>query len=140
MEWLYPQTVTWPVAVTLLLLRLVMGVAFILHGRPKIQDPFGWMKERGSAVPPALQALAAVIEFGGGIALILGLLTRLAALGLVFQMIAALFLVHFPAKQPFVAPGKPNYELPLVYLVVALLLLAIGPGPLSLDAALFGKR
>ena len=63
--------------VVLLLIRLVMGYAFILHGWGKIQNPMGWMGP-DATVPGVLQLLAAVSEFGGGIALIIGLLTRLA--------------------------------------------------------------
>lgn len=124
----------------LLLVRIVMGVAFILHGWPKIQNPTSWMNAMGGeGVPSFLQALAALAEFGGGIALLLGLLTPLAALGIVCQMAAALFLVHFPMDHPFVATGGPSYELPLVYLVVAILLLVLGPERWSLDALLFGR-
>ena len=127
-------------AAALLLVRIVIGVAFILHGWPKIQNPTSWMNAMGGqGVPSFLQAVAALAEFGGGIALILGLLTPLAALGIVFQMLAALFLVHFPRGDAFVATGGPSYELPLVYLVLAVLLLVLGPGRWSLDALLFGR-
>ena len=127
-------------AAALLIVRVVMGVAFILHGWPKIQYPTGWMNAMGGQdVPSFLQALAALAEFGGGIALILGLLTPLAALGIVCQMLAALFLVHFPMGHPFVATGGPSYELPLVYLALAVLLLIVGPGRWSLDALLIGR-
>ena len=51
----------------LLLLRLVAGLAFILHGWPKIQKPFSWMGP-DSAMPGLLQALAAFSEVGGGLA------------------------------------------------------------------------
>lgn len=127
-------------ASALLLVRLVMGLAFILHGWPKIQNPMGWMNAMGgSSVPSFLQGLAALAEFGGGIALILGLLTPLAALGLICQMIGALVLVHLPQGHPFVSQDGPSYELPLVYLVIAILLIVLGPGKWSLDAALFGR-
>lgn len=128
-------------AATLLVVRVVMGVAFILHGWPKIQNPMGWMNAMGGeGVPSFLQALAAVAEFGGGIALLLGLLTPLAALGIVCQMLGALFMVHFPMGHPFVsATGGPSYELPLVYLALAILLLVMGPGRWSFDALLFGR-
>jgi putative oxidoreductase len=130
----------WP-ALGLLLVRLVMGSAFVFHGWPKIQNPMGWMTAMGgSSVPSFLQALAALAEFGGGVALILGLLTPIAAFGLVCQMIGALVLVHLPEGHPFVAQGGPSFELPLVYLVLAILLLALGPGKWSLDALLFGRR
>jgi putative oxidoreductase len=127
-------------AVALLLVRLVMGLAFILHGWPKIQNPIGWMNAMGgSSVPSFLQALAAFAEFGGGIGLILGLLTPIAAFGLVCQMIGALILVHLTQGHPFVSQGGPSYELPLVYLVVAIMLIALGPGKWSLDARLFAR-
>ncbi len=128
-------------ALALLLVRLVMGLAFILHGWPKIQNPMGWMNEMGgSSVPSILQAVAALAEFGGGIGLILGLLTPVAAFGLVCQMIGALILVHLPQGHPFVSQGGPSYELPLVYLVVAIMLIALGPGKWSIDALWFARR
>lgn len=131
---------SWP-ALALLLIRLVMGLAFVLHGWPKIQNPMGWMNAMGgSSVPSFLQALAALAEFGGGIGLILGLLTPIAAFGLVCQMIGALVLAHLPQGHPFVSQSGPSYELPLVYLVVAILLIALGPGKWSIDALLFARR
>lgn len=137
----FPSFMTGWGAAVLLFVRIVMGVAFILHGWPKVQNPTGWMNAMGGeGVPSFLQALAALAEFGGGIALVLELLTPLAALGIVCQMLAALFLVHFPMGHPFVATGGPSYELPLVYLALAVLLLVVGPGRWSLDAVLFERR
>ena len=143
MRRLYPNFISGWRALALLLVRLVVGAAFVLHGWPKIQNPTGWMNAMGGqGVPSFLQALAALAEFGGGIALIFGLLTPVAAFGIVCQMLGALFLVHFPKGDPFVAPapGASSYELALVYLVMAVLLIATGPGRWSLDALLFGGR
>src|SRR5918999_1612702 len=123
MRKLYPNFISGWGAAALLLVRLVMGVAFILHGWPKIQNPMGWMNAMGGqGVPSFLQALAALAEFGGGIALVLGLLTPIAAFGIVCQMLGALLLVHLPKGDPFVAQGRSSYELALVYLVMAVLL------------------
>jgi len=142
MRWLSPRLRGVPESVGLLLVRLVVGVAFILHGWPKIKQPFSWMEGMGASVTPPgfLQAVGAFIEVGGGLLLILGLLTPLAALALALQMIAALSLVHWPAGDPFVAPGKSNYELPLVYLVLFILMMTIGAGGVSLDELFFGRR
>ncbi len=129
----YPAFVRGPGAVGLLLFRLVVGAAFILHGWPKIQNPFGWMGASAD-MPGVLQALAAVAEFGGGAALVLGLLTPLAALGIACTMATAIYKVHW--NDPFVAVGKPSKELAAVYLAAALLFLLLGPGVLSLDALL----
>jgi putative oxidoreductase len=136
----YCDTVGWIGSVGLLLLRLVMGAAFVLHGWPKIQNPLGWMGP-DAPVPAILQTLAAVAEFGGGLALIVGLLTRLASLGIFSNMVVALAMVHIPHGDPFVFMGKPpikhSFELAAVYLACAVVFLLLGPGRLSLDAIAF---
>ncbi len=138
---LYPPFVTGRGALGLLALRLVTGMAFILHGLPKIQQPFTWMGP-GAPVPIGLQALAALAEFGGGIAIVLGILTPIAALGILCNMCVALLMVHFPHHDPFVAAksGEPSFEPALSYLAIMITLLTLGPGSLSLDAALFRRK
>jgi putative oxidoreductase len=135
----YPDWIDRQTSVGLLLLRVVMGAAFIFHGWPKIQSPFGWMPPE-APIPGILQFLAAVSEFGGGIALILGLLTRPFALGLAATMAVAAGMVHIARGDPFVPskPGEPSWELAGVYLACSILFLLAGPGRLSLDALLFG--
>jgi putative oxidoreductase len=66
--------------------------------------------------------------------------SAIAAFGLVCQMLGALFLVHVPQGHSFVSQSGPSYELALVYFVVAILLIALGPGKWSLDARLFAGR
>lgn len=135
---LYWSTADTRTSTGLLLLRLVVGSAFILHGWGKIQNPFNWASWMGPDAPPSfLQFLAAISEFGGGILWILGLLTPLASFGILCTMLGALFFVHFPNGDVFVGQNG-TYELPLVFLAVALLLLLAGPGRFSLDARLFG--
>jgi DoxX len=74
--------------VTLLFIRVVAGLAFTMHGWGKIQNPFGWMGPDGFA-PSIFQALAAISEFGGGLAWIPGLLTPLASFGIASTMAVA---------------------------------------------------
>lgn len=124
----------------LLLLRLVVGSAFLLHGWGKIQNPFTWMGPQAFA-PAPLQALAALSEFGGGLALILGLFTPLAAFGIACTMAVAFSMHTFMRGDPFVnLKGGPSSEPAAIYFVLAVLLIALGPGRLSLDAQLFGSR
>jgi putative oxidoreductase len=132
----YCDTVGWLGSLGLLALRLVMGAAFLFHGWSKIQNPMGWMGPEAT-MPAVLQALAAIAEFGGGMALIAGLLTRLATLGIACVMVVALATVHLPMGHPFVGKGGPSFELPAVYLACAVLFLLLGPGRFSLDALLF---
>ncbi|HLA83550.1 MAG TPA: DoxX family protein [Thermoguttaceae bacterium] len=136
---LYTDTMGWMGSVGFLAIRLVMGVAFVFHGWPKIQDPTGWMGPE-APYPAVLLALAAASEFGGGIALILGLFTRVGVLGIASVMVTAITTVHLAQGHPFVSRGPgSSYELPAVYLACAVLLLIAGPGRYSLDALLFGR-
>lgn len=127
-------------SVALLLLRFVAGAAFMFHGWGKIQSPFDWMGPEGFA-PGILQALAAVSEFGGGAAWILGLLTPLASLGIACTMVVAASTHAFMNRDPFVSmTGGPSYELATVFLTIAIVLIAFGPGRFSLDRLFFGRR
>lgn len=130
-----------PASVGLLVLRVVAGLALMLHGWPKIQKAFSWMGP-DSWAPGFLQALAAFAEFGGGLALILGLLTPLACLLVMATMATAIFSVHVPHGDPFVksGPGGGSYELAALYLAIACTLLFTGPGRNSLDYLLFFRK
>jgi putative oxidoreductase len=136
-RWLFPDLVGLQVSAGLLVLRLVVGAALVLHGWPKIQNPMGWMPAE-APVPGFLQACSAVAEFGGGIALILGLVTRVAALAVAVNMaVAAAF--HIQRGDPFVnLTGGPSFELAAAYFASAVVLFLAGPGRLSLDALAFG--
>jgi putative oxidoreductase len=91
-------------------------------------------------MPGVLQFLAALAEFGGGIALVVGLLTRVASLGITVTMAVAAGMVHIAAGDPFVAAGGGrSWELAVVYFACAALFLLAGPGRCSLDAVLFGR-
>lgn len=128
---------------SLLLLRLTVGTVFILHGSQKLFGILGgdgmeaWIgMVEGMEVPyPQFAAWAAAIaEFGGGILLVLGLITRIAAIPLICVMAVAIAKVHWP--NGFFLPGGMEYALTLG--VVNLAFLLSGGGDLSLDAVLFG--
>lgn len=134
----YPEVLSSRASLGLLLVRLLAGVAMMHHGWGKIQNPFGWMGPT-APVPGFLQALAALSEFGGGLALVLGLLTPLAMLGLFCTMAFASFF-HISRGDPFVSKGGgASWELASLYLVLALCFILTGPGRFSLDAKLFRR-
>ena len=141
MQWIFPPFVGGRGAVGLLVLRLVAGAAMMLHGWPKIQHATSWMGP-DAPVPGALQAMAAVAEFGGGLCWILGLLTPMASFLILCTMAVATWMAHLSQGHPFVAttPGGPSYEPALGYLAIAVALMLVGPGRLSLDALVFGRR
>ena len=126
-----------PFDLALLLIRIAVGPAFIITGHGKITDPTGWMGP-DAPFPGFLLALAAISEFCGGIALILGLVTRLAAFGIGCTMAVATY-THISGGDPYVnMTGGTDYKIALTYLLIALLFLINGPGRFSLDRLIFG--
>lgn len=122
----------------LLIFRLITGLALMMHGYEKILHPFTWMDKMGSGVPSFFQFCAALSEFGGGLALVAGLLTPLACVGIAITMAVAIFMVHVPQGGHWI--GGPNsFEAAASYLASAILLFFTGPGTISADKFLFGR-
>ncbi|MFP5311433.1 MAG: DoxX family protein [Actinomycetes bacterium] len=123
-------------------LRIILGFIFTAHGWQKFTDwtIAGTQASFAKMGVPAADIMApviAVLELAGGIALILGIMTRVVAALLVVDMLGALFLVHAPAG-PFAANG--GYELVLLLAAASFALALTGAGRLSLDRVLFGRR
>ena len=130
------------VAAGLLILRLVIGVIMIGHGAQKV---FGWWGGPGLAgwtqamtrmrirPPQAWAYISAFGEVAGGTLLILGFLTPLACAAIAGSMLVAIYLVHLP-KGFWVSKGGYEFNLSILGAIVALAL--IGPGAVSVDAAL----
>jgi putative oxidoreductase len=122
----------------LLLIRIALGAVFIAHGAQKLFGAFGGKGLEGFApmivkmgLPPVVATLVAIGEFFGGLGLLVGLLTRVAAFGPLISMAGAIVLVH--GKNGFFAPG--GFEYPLVLLLASLAIVFGGAGSYSLDAA-----
>jgi len=109
-------------------LRLVLGVAFVVHGTEKFAPMFAeYMPSFG--IPLELQVPIALAELVPGILLILGVLTRISSSLLSVVMLGAIFLVLKAAS----FSGQYGYEYPLVLLAANLVVIAIGPGRISLS-------
>ena len=119
-----------------LILRIAIGVIFLAHGSQKlglipggsVQSTVGFMGKMG--IPWYLAYLNIAAEFGGGLGLIFGFLTRVAALGIVVSMIVAIAVVHLP--NGFLMSNR-GYEYPLALAAISLYFLAMGGGPYSID-------
>lgn len=122
---------------SLLIVRVVFGVAMALHGWPKFQNMTSWMGP-DAPVPTVLIALAAIAEFLGGIAIALGALTSISSFGMACTMaVAAAF--HISKGDPWVGKGGPSWELAGIYFALSILFLLVGPGRYSVDAILTKK-
>lgn len=125
-----------------LALRLSAGAIFVVHGAQKLFGSFGgnglqgtaqWMASIGLE-PGYLMALAAgSAEFFGGIALLLGLLTRPAAFVLAITMLVAIITVHLPNG---LLMSNNGYEFGLALLGISVALVFNGGGKFSLDRKL----
>jgi putative oxidoreductase len=111
-------------------IRLVAGIAFIFHGLPKFGNLGGTQGFFGNAgIPPEMAIIVALLEVLGGIALILGVLTRITSILFIIEMIGATIMVK--ASTGFLTNG--GYELDLLLMSIAISLLISGPGRLSIE-------
>ncbi|KQB87343.1 DoxX family protein [Corynebacterium lowii] len=124
----------------LLIARLLLGTILIAHGWQKASDigAAQAMFEGMDAPLPNISAIiAAAIELGGGIALILGLLTPLAGALVFLNMLGAALIAHVGNG---ILASDGGWELPGAIGACALALAVAGPGRIAADAFLFRSR
>jgi uncharacterized membrane protein YphA (DoxX/SURF4 family) len=129
-----------------LIIRVVVGLMFLLHGLQKfgvfggggIQGVIGMFGNWGIPAPGIMAPLVALIELVGGLLLILGLGTRIVTIPLIIIMLVAIFAVKI---QGGINPiGNGGYEVDLLMLVTLVSLLILGSGPLALERKVLNSR
>jgi putative oxidoreductase len=141
---------------TLTILRLILGVIFLCHGGQKVLGWFGGSTfgdtmhafTQNMHIPAPLAFLAIMAEFAGGIGLIVGFLGRIAAFGIICNMVVAISMVHgkfglfmnwSQKVADFSTAAGEGYEYHLLAIAVGLAILVKGSGALSIDRALTRK-
>lgn len=110
------------------LLRIVAGFMFLMHGTQKL---FGWPGDGDTVELVSLMGLAGIIEFVGGLLIMIGLFASIAAFIASGQMAAAFFMAHAPQHwNPLINEG----ELAALYCFLFLYIAARGAGIWSVDA------
>ncbi|MGI9104178.1 MAG: DoxX family protein [Terriglobales bacterium] len=121
----------------LLAMRLALAAIMITHGSQKV---FGGMARHQMMVssiglPSWMAYLSACAEFGGGILVAVGLLTRLSALAITIDLAVAIIKVH--AKHGLHGPA--GFEFPMAVAIISFALIFFGAGPISLDWVIGGR-
>jgi len=132
------QENSWAVNWGLVPLRLVVGLVFVVHGAQKLfvfglGGAAGFMGKVGIPLPSVAATVVIAVEILGGLALILGLGTRVAAALLAFEMVVAILTVRL--KMGFMG----GYEFELTLLAASLTLALLGAGPVSVKRV-FARR
>ncbi len=125
----------------LLVLRVAIGIVFLLHGGQKLfvfgfSGVTGFFGHIGVPMPGITGPLAGIVELLAGGALVIGLLTRLAALGLAIDMLGAILILRLHAG--FFLPAGGEFELTLLAANVAIAI--AGAGYYSTDRVIAERR
>jgi putative oxidoreductase len=147
---MFRKLVSTPNDLTLTIIRLVLGVVFFAHGAQKMLGWFGGYGFHGTmgfftqqmGVPAPLAFLAICAEFFGGLGLLVGLLGRIAALGIMVNMLVAIATVHhvngFFMNWSGQQKGE-GFEYHLLAIALAIVVLIKGSGAISIDRAIAGE-
>lgn len=125
--------------VGLAILRVVIGVVFVAHGAPKlfgggVEGLTQLLGQLGVPLTGLTAWVVTLLEFFGGLALIVGFLVVPVALLLSFHMLMGIVLVHAPNGFYVVGPGQGGIEFNLLLIAGLLTLVLAGPGFAALDA------
>jgi putative oxidoreductase len=120
-----------------LLVRVVVGGTLMIHGYPKIkskEQSVNWMKSLG--MPGATAVLAGILEFFGGLFLVVGLIVPVVAVFLAIQFAAIVQVKKSKMKGSYVNPAGASYEIDVLYLLFMIILIVLGAGAISIDGLL----
>ena len=129
----------------LAILRIVLGIAMIVHGWSKlsggVDNVAGFFGETLGIPAPGLMAwVVTIVELVGGILLVVGFLTQIAGILIALDMLGAILFAYLLRGAPFIENGAITWEKEAVFAAAALCIVLAGPGAWSVEDAVAGNR
>jgi putative oxidoreductase len=126
------------VAYLALVTRIWVGANMMIHGYSKLKN----LKHAASetkqtlGIPIGATYAATILEFFGGLFLIIGLIVPLIGVFFAIFMIANVIMKKTKMKAAYIDPGKASYEIDIIYLILSIVLIVLGAGALSVDSVI----
>jgi len=121
-----------------LVTRIWVGGNMMIHGYSKLKNLKQAAEETKQTlgIPIGATYTATILEFFGGLFLIIGLIVPLVALFFAIFMIANVIMKKTRMNAAYIAPGKASYEIDITYLILSIILIVLGAGVLSVDSVI----
>jgi len=117
-----------------LVTRIWVGSNMMIHGYPKLRNLKQVAEETKQSLPIGATYTATILEFFGGLFLIIGLIVPIVGLFFAIFMIANVIMKKTKMNAAYIAPGKASYEIDITYLILSTILIVLGAGALSVDS------
>lgn len=119
-----------------LMTRVWMGVNMLIHGYPKMKNLKQSAQQTNQAlgIPIKVTYIAAMLEFFGGILLIIGLIVPVVALFFAIFMICIIIMKKKKMNAAYINPTGTSYEIDITYLIISIMLIVVGGGAFSIDS------
>lgn len=121
-----------------LVTRIWVGSNMMIHGYPKLRNLKQAAEETKQTlgIPIGATYTATILEFFGGLFLIIGLIVPIVGLFFAIFMIANVIMKRTRMNAAYIATGKASYEIDITYLILSIILIVLGAGALSVDSVI----
>ena len=121
-----------------LVVRIWVGANMMIHGYSKLRNMKQAAEETKQTlgIPVGATYTATILEFFGGLFLIIGLIVPIVGLLFAIFMIANVIMKKRKMNASYIDPGKASYEIDITYLIISIILIVLGSGALSVDSTI----
>ena len=121
-----------------LVTRIWMGANMMIHGYSKLRNlkQAGEHTKQSLGIPIGATYTATILEFFGGLFLIIGLIVPIVGFFFAISMIANVIMKKKRMNASYIAPEKASYEIDITYLILSIVLIVLGAGAFSVDSVI----